>query len=722
MATIAAVALAAPRGAWASFNAQAEGGYSNSTNRVQDETGHVEQVDSQAWSQRYRLGISQELMPLVSFAANGLLDWAQASSDAQGVHTDLDQKTWAGNARLSFGGPTLNGGVDYDRRWVESTTSTGGIDRTSPTLVREIIGGGLSWRPSDLPSLDLRISRTNTYDSARRGADNTTQDATLTSGFDPVENVDLRLTVRGSENEDRLSGIRTTSLSNAGSIRWNDKFLRDRVNTYASYNVTTLNTAHVVEGPGGSVSTQRFPQSGLSIVEGPLDTPLHVTLNVNAALNDGNTAQSAGMNLGFSASTGLVTFRDLGAQLPNDVTRATRIAIFVDRDVQAVASQLTWTAYSSKDNVDWTPVPLAGPVVYDQLLQRFDIPIQPTQQRYVKVVTKPIVRQLTTDPAFTDIFVTELQLYEDVAASEVRGSSFQLNQSANGTVRAKLLQQKALFYDFSGTITRLNSPSLTTWIVANGLSYSEQLGPRATGAARIERSDSQGGAGHDATTRWSGSVSYDPLATLGGTLAYTGSLSQRPSGETLGNSVSLLARAEFYQGISASGTSSASLTRTETGREVRTTSVSASASIIPNRFVSTSANGAYSWSLSTGAGQPALQSQRGTVEGSLSLAPFPSLSLTGSIARQFGTSFATTLYAFSGAFSPLRGGALVFAYAYQETYDTGSLTRTRSHGPSARWNIRPRWYLSANYSFQDTTTPAQSMMGRALVANLVIAL
>jgi hypothetical protein len=216
-------------------------------------------------------------------------------------------------------------------------------------------------------------------------------------------------------------------------------------------------------------------------------------------------------------------------------------------------------------------------------------------------------------------------------------------------------------------------------------------------------------------------VSYDPLATLGGTLAYTGTYGQRPSGATLGNSVSVLARADLYQGISASGTSSAAFVRTETGREVRTTSVSWSVSVVPNRFVSASTNGAYSWSGSTGGGQPTLHDQRGTVEGTLSLVPFPALSLTGSIARQFGSSFATTLYAFSGAFSPLRGGALVFAYAYQETYDTASFTRARSHGPSARWNIRPRWYLSANYSFQDTTTPAQTMTGRALVANLVIA-
>jgi hypothetical protein len=104
---------------------------------------------------------------------------------------------------------------------------------------------------------------------------------------------------------------------------------------------------------------------------------------------------------------------------------------------------------------------------------------------------------------------------------------------------------------------------------------------------------------------------------------------------------------------------------------------------------------------------------------SASSSPFPALSLSGSLLRVVSSSGGTTLVSFGGGYSPFRGGDLVVSYAYQESLDTSTDTRSRIHGPTLRWNIRPGWFFNAGWSFQKTTAPAQSLTGQAATANLV---
>jgi hypothetical protein len=160
-----------------------------------------------------------------------------------------------------------------------------------------------------------------------------------------------------------------------------------------------------------SVWTQVLPWSGLSLVEAPGDLPTHVTLTSNAALVDGDLVAAAGMNIGYGASPGARTNRDVGASL-FDRPAVDRVLVVLDRFLPAiVAAAYTWSAYSSDDNLAWSPVAITGAVVYDPLLNRFEIPIQRTQARHLKVVTLSLAVGVTTDPVFTDVFVTELMLF-----------------------------------------------------------------------------------------------------------------------------------------------------------------------------------------------------------------------------------------------------------------------------------------------------------------------
>lgn len=166
-----------------------------------------------------------------------------------------------------------------------------------------------------------------------------------------------------------------------------------------------------VQDPSGW--TRRLPTGGLSIVETPVDLPTHVTLVPNPALVDGGVVASAGIDIGRGPSLlGDGAFRDLGARFPDPAPLVNMLCIWVDRALpESVSAAYTWTAYASDDNVAWREVALAGPVSFAPLQNRFEIPVQSTQARHLKVVTRPLAPGVTTDPRYTDVFVTELTLF-----------------------------------------------------------------------------------------------------------------------------------------------------------------------------------------------------------------------------------------------------------------------------------------------------------------------
>jgi hypothetical protein len=172
--------------------------------------------------------------------------------------------------------------------------------------------------------------------------------------------------------------------------------------------------------PTDPVPIQQRPVAGLSTVESFPATPLHVTLNPNAALVNGDVWTSAGVNLGTAAGVAPIAYRDLGAQLQDAITPVSLIHVHADKAVPPdLAALFVWDAYRSDDNVDWTPVALYGAVVFDPADFAFEIPISRTQARYLKVVTKPLPAAASSDPLYREIFVTELQFFDLVPVATV---------------------------------------------------------------------------------------------------------------------------------------------------------------------------------------------------------------------------------------------------------------------------------------------------------------
>lgn len=717
-----AVLLGAASGeARASVTAQAQPGYSQTSGSSRDETGAETGFDATQWVQRYRLGIDQRLYPSLTFSAGGNLVWTNGTSEPTGSpSTESESQQWNAFGRLGFGSPDLGGGFDYTRVWSDAATRSAGVTTEAPGSVRETLGASGVWRPADLPELTLRLGRSRAYDDAREFADVTTDEAHLSSRYEPVPNLLLVYSLRYGRATDNRTEVGRSEISNAGEVTWNTRFLEDRGNLYLSYRLAARTSNTSAPNPTAEVATQQTPEQGLSKIEdfSRGETPQAVVLGTNNALVDGNALMSAGVNLGTDAGAGLlVAPRDLGARFRDVITPVDEIHVYVDKELPPeLADDFTWTVYQSSDNVTWSPV-VSGTVAFNPVLLRFEVPITRTQARHLKVVTTPLRPSPTIEAQYQEIFVTELQFFQLTPAALVRGRDSDVSGNLTGTTRVLLVRDLGLAYDFSGFIA--HGRGAATWSVLNGLSAARRLDPVFAVAARVERSDADAGAGWQAQNRWSASLSADPLPTLGALVSYSGSLAQTDQGTAISNSGTLTGRADLYDGLALNGLASASWSRNEQDITSRTMLTSASASIVPNRYVSLGGSVAYSEAHQSGGGQESQSKQQGSVEASASITPFPALALSGNIARQFGATTAT-LAGFNGAFSPFRGGDLQLRYIYQESLDIGADRRTRVHGPGARWNIRPGWYADVSWSSQSSRSPVTVDRTRTLNANLLI--
>jgi hypothetical protein len=114
-------------------------------------------------------------------------------------------------------------------------------------------------------------------------------------------------------------------------------------------------------------------------------------------------------------------------------------------------------------------------------------------------------------------------------------------------------------------------------------------------------------------------------------------------------------------------------------------------------------------------------SQFARVDGTLSVAPAPALSATGTVSRVVIGLRPTTYATVNFNYAPLRGDVQL-TVAYSETLDTQAEYRTRSFTPSLRWNIRGGTFLTASYALVETSAPVQTTDSRAFTTTLLVVL
>jgi hypothetical protein len=714
-----------PGGARAdSLNLQLEPSYGGTRTSSTDAAGNTTHLDTTEFRQRYRLSLDRQLFPLVRLGGNGLYDWTLDWQKADGAWSQVDARRWSAGLRLDVGGPILRGGAQYDIREQSSESRSAGVTSAAPTLEQRIATLYAAWRAEDLPWLDLRLSRTDSYDKSRAVIDTTTDEGALQARYQPVSPLEVRATLQYLKGENRLADVTQTDTSGLGRVQYADTFLGDRLSLNATYDVQRTVTDIAVAGTGGVILERRLPATGLSLVEPLPATSVRSTLNANPALVDGDTAAAAGIDIGFGPSlSGDNNDRQIGARFADAVTDVNTVYLWVDQALPtAIAGAFSFTAWQSDDNLNWTQVNLAGPVVFGLLQNRFEITIETARARHLKVVVKPLLPAVTTDARYQAIRVTEIQFFLSSSAASRRGRQTTDRGLLSTGARVRLNRAINLVYDGSLYLVH-GTRRPTTWDLVNGISASRRLAAALVGSARLERTDSEQGRGTEWAYRYSATLAADPIPAFGAAFNYSGEYGHTQAGEHDNNNFLLLARADLYRGLSLLANGSFAFGTLDTGQATRTLNANGSLQVSPGAYLTLTGTYLYQETRISAAGTSnAATSRLGRVEGTASFTPFPALYASASVARVVTGDKPYTLANFGANVAPFPGGSLLLRFSYQESLDTGADVRTRLWGPALRWNIRTGTYLDVSYTDSSSRTPAVDSRMRTIFASLLATL
>ena len=692
---------------------------------TQDQLGNGTQQDFRVLLQNYRLSFDRSLTPAFTIAAGGLLESRRTWTDDAVGSTTLDGNVRSLYARLTFNLPVLTAGLSYDL----------GTEQTNllPQAVNESFSAYSSWRPLDLPELSLRLTRTHQYDATRTSQDITTWSAlgSLRYILDPFE---FRYVLQWAQPSDSVTGTEASSLDQTLQGIYSARLFEGRTAVYVALTLRNQMLKTLAAGTG-TVSLQQNPVAGLSLTEGFPAVPTTDTLLPNPALIDGNLVVSAAVDIGYAPTlAGDDNRRDLGVQFADLVTPVNSIRVWVDRKLPPeVSIAYTWTAYLSDDNKTWTPLSITGPVVFDAFQNRFEIPVQETQARYLKVVTRPLPAGLSVDAAYANVFVTEMQVFLVRAADSVPRERASSGALLNATASTLLWRAANLNWDLSLIGERRTNPGLTTWNILNSLTASQWLARGLQLTERLSRQDGDAGIGHYGQTDWSAGLLWRPLPTFSGSLIYTGQfIDARPrldidTGQYViepvgfNHSVSSLTRADLYEGLSALLNVTGALQSNYDGTNLWTGTVNATLSVAPNPWVAFTVGWLSTVNILQLPEEPGVTSTNGRIEGTLTLRPTNAISAIGTITRIVTGGPQSTFGTVQLNYSPLRGD-LQFSISYSKTFDTLSQSTNEILVPGLRWNVRPGIQINASYTLLNSSAPVSQLRSRSLSLGLSILL
>jgi hypothetical protein len=688
-----------------------------------DQLGNSTHQDLRTLTQNYRLNFDRPLTPAFTIAAGALFEAQRTWSADDYQATTRDGSVRGLYGRLLFYLPLLSGGLTYDLGQIRSESAV--------PLVNENLSLYGSWRPMELPEVNLRLSRTHQYDTARLNQDLTTLSA-IGSVRWLIEPFELRYTLQWAQPTDSVTGTESSALAQTLQGIYAARLFDGRTAIYLSLTLRNQMLRTIVAGTG-TISEQQHPVAGLSLLETTSNEPTTDTLLPNPALVDGNLLVSASVDIGFAAwRPGENNQRDVGVQFADLVTPVNSIEVWVDKPLPPeVSVSYVWAAYQSDDNKTWTPVAIVGPVVFGPYLNRFQIPIRQTSARFLKVVTQP--PSFPGDPLNANVFVTEVQVFLVRSASSIPRDQANSGALLNATASTLLWRAAQLSWDLSAIVEQRVGPNLRTWNLLNTFTAAQWLTRTLQVNERVSRQDGDDGLGHFGQSDWSAGLLWRPLPTFTGTLTYSGQfIDARPVlqvetgtyvSEPVGfnHSVSLLTRADLYEGISALVNATWGLQNEYSGTNHWNGTLNATGSFAPNPWVTFTLGWASTLTLLQVPGEDTIGTTTGRIDASLTVRPTNSLSAIGTITRIVTGDRPTTFGTVQLNWSPLRGD-LQLSIVYSKTFDVASQSTNEIFTPGLRWNVRQGIQLTAIYNLLNTTAPVNRTQSRSLSLGLSIIL
>lgn len=696
--------------------------YSNSTTKTTSQNGQVDMSKFNEFTQKYYLTLDKTIFPNLRLNAGGIYERILTTNTTNDVETKSTDTKPSQFFNLVLNIPLYNAGVSYDRR--QETQTSNMASRLS--LVNETYNLVLGWKPDALPSVDLRLSRNNNFDDKFKIEDLTTDTALLNLRYIPIKSLDLRYSATLTDTNDKVHTTEVKDILQTARATYNDTFFNKRTTVYLDYNYSNRDT-HTTTAGAGEVTFQVFPIAGFSLIETFPAFPTKDTLNPNPAVIDGNLTASAGLDIGFSPSiAGDTNPRDIGIQFANSVTEMDTIFLWVDRNLTPVVSDsFRWDIYISDDNLNWTLWSTVMPAPFGPFQNRFEIRFPRVKTRYIKVVTKPLPAGVTTDPAFSDIFVTELQAFEIVPASAATGTATTSSHVVNASAKTTILSSPNLYHDVSLflTDTTTGQTGITTYFLTNGLNFYQKFWKFMNVNARVAREDSDQSKGHQGSFVYSASATANYLPTLSNSLIYSGRSDKKPEGSSNTNSFTLFNKAELYKGINAFLSLGYNFGRLETGQSTSGSLINVGAAFVPHRTLTVNLAYVYSNTKeSAAADKPASSTKSDRAEASMTFTPVRALYLFASVSRTVTDTESKVLTNYGLNFSPFPDGDIQFHFSYTENLGPANQGTTRLITPSLRWNIRSGTFLDLSYTVSQSVSNIEKVDSRFINASLKVTL
>jgi hypothetical protein len=700
--------------------------YNHISSDTHDATGTSTSNKGDIFNQKYSLMLNKSFYPQLTLRAGYLWETDQSWLTINDVDSHASVTTSLPSFDLFVGNPMLNAAVGYNRRKeTDIMSGTPSLDRYN-----EDYHASLGWRPEGLPWLSLVLSRINTFDGLRTTQNTSDDRATFGLLYSPIKGLDLKYLFTYDDLTDKLVGLDVEQTTHTGRVNYSGQFFHERVSVYSTYTFSQQDTTTTTAGQG-VVDLQITPFAGLFALS---DIPTFVTLDPFPALIDGNVGTSAGIDIGPMLPP--LVPRNMGLDFLDPLTTVNRLLVWVNVKVpittvnvtrlpDRIAQLYTWDIYTSQDNAHWTKFFSTTGLVMDPFQNRFEIRFPSVQTRYIKVVVSPLDQnavQALSIPGFQppfNVFVTELQAFNEVPAASVQGKTSTTSHNLNSDIKVYLLDDStylpALAYDCSIFFTSSSPSGFTKWVLDNALLADHRFNEYVSASGRFTREDSDEPLGHREAYVYNATLRYIPLKTLTHTLAYSGRTESFQGRTSDSNSVYLNNTAQLYKGVDVNASGGVSSATSETGEKNTTYSFLLSINVVPRRDLSFNINYTYNKSDLSGGGQPSstISTKRGDF--SVTYRPFTTLYLLASFAVLEQTDKPTNVFQNYGVnWSPFPDGALQFNFSYSENIQTLNQEKSRLITPSLTWKITERTILDVSYPFLKTesisgTTDSQTL-------------
>jgi len=663
-----------------------ESNYSFLSSKTTDALGNTLKTNTQSAISRFQLDINTKIYPNLTLRAGGI---------AEGIWTKLDNKTNDFVTRstvldfrpyidLSLETPLYTASVGYLRRQQRTEV----FNFPSVTLINDEYYSLLGWRPEGLPSIDAQIRRRNLYDSDKDFQDTKEDFISLNSKY---QYKGLRLDYYGTylHSRDDLIDLDVTQYSHSGRASYADSFFNNRVALSTNYNILYQETKTKTAG-GGFVSTQAFPNRGLSRIDNTLP-PTPVTLDANPAMIDGNTTASAGIDL---VSNVPLVRRQIGLDflIPTEVNQ---LLVWVDRELTStVVSSFSWQVFTSDDNLTWVGPIAPSSVGFGTFQNRFEINFSSVTRRYIKVVTTPLLPSPLIPP---NIFVTELQAFVRTPAADLKGKTSTTTHNYDLDVKTRILDIPSLFYEVYYSFNRQEPSGQQRWDLINSLYTAHRFNEVFSGRAKVGIENGKEFDEKRLAYIYDAAVMADPLRTLHNSLVFSGreeTIGGRPNDT---NSIILYNTAQLYKGVDINLNGGVSFIKQESekGRDFL---IDLQTNIVPHRTMTLGLNYSNRISRRTGGDQGSSSGYTQTLDFNLSYNPFRTLNLIAFVqyVNEKGQKD-RVLQNYSINWSPFPDGALQFFIGYNENYRTEDHLVERIFQPTIRYNLSKRSYIDLTY-------------------------